>query len=209
MPKNSWTFRRIHLFPTVHLTWYGLFLKKKSYLLYTSVTSRSRIGPFLLHARDRHRKYAAYDGVSKSFRIESITKYTPTRDTRWEAKQRVMAAKLTKLTHKIAIQLHLLAESCTICSSRSRQPVRKLSDTPSYIQASWRNRRQGPRNQTEEENLDARNACMRLAVRSAHTSTVMSVYNCLKLQHHVCIWLLPIRPLSLTPAGETCDITKR
>jgi hypothetical protein len=28
-----------------------------------------------------------------------------------------MAAKLTRLTHKIAIQLHLVAESCTICSS--------------------------------------------------------------------------------------------
>jgi hypothetical protein len=44
----------------------------------------------------------------------------------------VMAAKLTKLTHKIAIQLHLVAESCTICSSHSRRPVRKLLDTPSY-----------------------------------------------------------------------------
>jgi hypothetical protein len=30
-----------------------------------------------------------------------------------------MAAKLARLTHKIAIQLHLVAESCTICSSRS------------------------------------------------------------------------------------------
>jgi hypothetical protein len=37
-----------------------------------------------------------------------------------------MAAKLTTLTHKIAIQLCLVAESCTICSSRSRRPVRKL-----------------------------------------------------------------------------------
>jgi len=27
-----------------------------------------------------------------------------------------MAAKLTRLTHKIAIQLHLMAESCTACS---------------------------------------------------------------------------------------------
>jgi hypothetical protein len=42
-----------------------------------------------------------------------------------------MAAKLTRLVHKIAIQLHLMAESCTICSSRSRRPVRKLLDTPS------------------------------------------------------------------------------
>jgi hypothetical protein len=51
----------------------------------------------------------------------------------WEAIQRVMAAKLTRLTHKIAIQLHLAAESCTICSSRSRRPVRKLLNTPSYV----------------------------------------------------------------------------
>jgi hypothetical protein len=43
-----------------------------------------------------------------------------------------MAAKLTRLTHKIATQLHLVAESCTICSSRSRRPVRKLLDNPSY-----------------------------------------------------------------------------
>jgi hypothetical protein len=43
-----------------------------------------------------------------------------------------MAANLTSMTHKIAIQLHLVAESCTICSSRSRRPVPKLLDTPSY-----------------------------------------------------------------------------
>jgi hypothetical protein len=44
-----------------------------------------------------------------------------------------MAAKLTKVTHNITIQLHLVAESCTICSSRSKRPVRKLLDIPSYI----------------------------------------------------------------------------
>jgi hypothetical protein len=43
-----------------------------------------------------------------------------------------MVAELTRLTHKIAIQLHLLAESCTICSSRSRWPVRKFLDTLCY-----------------------------------------------------------------------------
>jgi hypothetical protein len=41
-----------------------------------------------------------------------------------------MTAKLTRLAHRIAIQLHLVAESCTICSSRSRRPVRKLLDNP-------------------------------------------------------------------------------
>jgi hypothetical protein len=70
-----------------------------------------------------------YEGVSKSFRTESITKWTTTINTHWEATQRVMAAKLTRLTHKIAIQLHLVAESSTICSSRSRRPVRKLLGT--------------------------------------------------------------------------------
>jgi hypothetical protein len=44
-----------------------------------------------------------------------------------------MAAKRTRLTHKIAIQLHVVAEICTICSSRFRRPVRKLLDTPSYF----------------------------------------------------------------------------
>jgi len=44
-----------------------------------------------------------------------------------------MAAKLTRLTHKIAIQLHLVTESYIICSSRSRRPVRKHLDTPSAI----------------------------------------------------------------------------
>jgi hypothetical protein len=43
-----------------------------------------------------------------------------------------MASKLTKLAQKIAIQLHLVAESYTIYSSRSRWPVRKLLDTTSY-----------------------------------------------------------------------------
>jgi hypothetical protein len=70
------------------------------------------------------------EGVSKSFWTESIMKYT-TINTHWETTQRVMVAKLTKLTHKIEIQLHLVAESCTSCSSCSRQPVRKLLYTPS------------------------------------------------------------------------------
>jgi hypothetical protein len=83
--------------------------------------------------------YQAYVCIQK-FPGESITKYTLTFGiTRSEATQRVMAAILTRLTHKIAIQLHLVAESCTICSSRSRRPVRKLLDTPSYTkQFPWK-----------------------------------------------------------------------
>jgi len=68
-----------------------------------------------------------YEGLSRSFWTDSVTKYTLTAiDTRWEATQRVMAEKLTRLTHKIA-------ETCTICSSNSRQPVWKLLDMPSYM----------------------------------------------------------------------------
>jgi hypothetical protein len=40
-----------------------------------------------------------------------------------------MAVKVTRLRHKIAIHLHLVVESCTICSSCSRRSVRKLLDT--------------------------------------------------------------------------------
>jgi hypothetical protein len=43
-----------------------------------------------------------------------------------------MAAELTRLIHKIEIQLHLVAKNCTICCSRVRRPVRKLLDKPSY-----------------------------------------------------------------------------
>jgi hypothetical protein len=76
---------------------------------------------------------ARYEGVSKSFRTESITKYRLTAiNTRWEATQRVLAAKLTRLTHKITTQLYLEAESYTICSFRFRRPVRKLLDALSY-----------------------------------------------------------------------------
>jgi hypothetical protein len=41
-----------------------------------------------------------------------------------------MAAKLIKLTHQIEIQLHLVAESCTLRSFSLQRPVRKLLDTP-------------------------------------------------------------------------------
>jgi hypothetical protein len=57
-----------------------------------------------------------------------------------------MAAKLTRLTHRIAIQLHLVAESCTICSSRFKRPVRKLLDTPLYAEAA-------PNNETKNRTL--------------------------------------------------------
>jgi hypothetical protein len=78
-----------------------------------------------------------YKGISRSFWTESIMKSTTTTtaiiNTHWGAMQMVMAARFTRLTHKIAIQPHLVADSCTICSSHSRRPVQKLLVTPSYI----------------------------------------------------------------------------
>jgi len=65
-----------------------------------------------------------YEGVSKRFRTESIMKYTLTMVLLLKSNIKVMAAKLTRLTNKIAIQFYLVAESCTICSSRYRRPVR-------------------------------------------------------------------------------------
>jgi hypothetical protein len=67
---------------------------------------------------------SGYRSVRRSYQLDNEAAGS-------EATQRVVATKLTGLTHKIAIQLHLVAESCTICSSRSRRPVRKLLDTPS------------------------------------------------------------------------------
>jgi hypothetical protein len=54
-----------------------------------------------------------------------------------------MTIKLTRLTHKIAIQLHLVADSCTICNSHCRRSVRKLLDTPSYSGNNWATRYPG------------------------------------------------------------------
>jgi len=47
------------------------------------------------------------------------------------ATQGFMAVKVNRLAHKIAIQLHLVTESSTVCCPRSWRPVRKLLDTTS------------------------------------------------------------------------------
>jgi hypothetical protein len=70
-------------------------------------------------------------------------------NTRCEATKRVMATKLIRLTHKIAAQLHLVAESCIVCSSRSRRPDRKLLDTPSYVYALQQQRHWKTQNRKE------------------------------------------------------------
>jgi len=80
--------------------------------------------------------YFIYESVSKSFRTDSITKHTFREiNTRWEAIWRVLAANLARLTQKIAIQLHVVAESCDIFTCLSWRLVRELLDTPSYTSA--------------------------------------------------------------------------
>jgi hypothetical protein len=77
-----------------------------------------------------HRGNVCLRGCIQKFPDWTVTKYMLTTiNTRWEATQKVIAAELTRLTHKIATQLHLVAESCTICSSRSRRPDWKLPAT--------------------------------------------------------------------------------
>jgi hypothetical protein len=80
-----------------------------------------------------NKRYTDYDVTTVYPKVSGLSQNKITINMCWEATQRVMAAKLTRLTHKVVIQLHLVAESYTSCSSRSRQPVQKLSDTPSYI----------------------------------------------------------------------------
>jgi hypothetical protein len=44
--------------------------------------------------------------------------------------ERLWRQNSLELTHKVEIELQLVAESRTICSSRSRRPVRKYLNTP-------------------------------------------------------------------------------
>jgi hypothetical protein len=112
-------------------------LKQAETCLYYDQVARLHLNCAIKSFQELH-DHTIYEDVSKSFRTESIKKYTlTTTNTRSEATQRVMAAKLTKLTHKISMQLHLVSESCNTGSSRSRWPVRKLLDTPAYVDERW------------------------------------------------------------------------
>jgi hypothetical protein len=76
-----------------------------------SETQQNNIHSQVTNSMEQSRSWEAdshsvdqYEGVSKSFLSESIMKYRLTFGiTRSEATQRVMTAKLIRLTHKIAI----------------------------------------------------------------------------------------------------------
>jgi hypothetical protein len=82
-------------------------------------------------------------------------------------------AKLTILTHKIAIQLHLVAESCAICSSRSRRPVPKLLDTPSYMVVSRH------RNVEQNHSLLIVNKCFEYVTQLKYFVMTVRYQNCI------------------------------
>jgi hypothetical protein len=101
-----------------------------------------------------------------------------------------MGAKLTRLTHKTAIQLHLVADRCTICSSRSRLPVRKLLDIPSYfkiappelqLQIKWND------NASRHTKLSQRNSltwCQSASPGLAIANMPMAYHILAAIQHH-------------------------
>jgi hypothetical protein len=132
---------------------------------------------------DKNGRRANYDGVSKSFRTESITKYTLTTiNTRWEATQRGYGDRTHRLTNKTAIRLHLAAESCTICSSRSRLPVRKLFDTlVPWLHTSVRLRLQINKT-TKHVRLLSKHTLI-LQNRAMHLPTASGLYACYQFIH--------------------------
>jgi len=100
---------------------YSIFLSSSSYLI-------TWINSTLSQLQQYTRVYPKVSGPNRYRNIRFTFGIT-----RWEAIKRVMAAKLTRLTLIIAIQPHLVADSCSVCSFRSRRPVGKLLDTLSYI----------------------------------------------------------------------------
>jgi len=84
-----------------------------------------------------------YEGVFKVSWVNKETKQQQQQRRRRTLVEKqhkgFMATKLTRLSHKIATQLHLVAEGSTIYTSRSRRPVRKLLDRPSYCEY-WGNK---------------------------------------------------------------------
>jgi hypothetical protein len=117
-----------HLVPRLRMLGATLPFPQYIFMVWCLVKHRDNFNFTLFH------KEFTYGGVSKSFWTESIRVYMLTFGiSRLESTQRVMAVNLTRLTHKMAIQLNLVAEGCTICSLGSGWQVRKLLDTLSYI----------------------------------------------------------------------------
>jgi hypothetical protein len=85
-----------------------------------------------------------------------------------------MPAKLTRLTHKVAIQPHLVAGSCKICSSRSRWPGRRLSDTPSYDCAFGETETPAAEIRTRDFRIQSWNVAHNVIMHSTNEGDIMS-----------------------------------
>jgi hypothetical protein len=121
---------------TAYLTYFPCCMLRLCHLLRSVTLSQMELNPKQMHMKQPQRALVAmsvfhYTRVIQKF-PDWVNNEIYAYNTRWEATQVVVAAKVTGMTHKIAIQLHFVVESCTICSSGSRWPVRKLLDTPSY-----------------------------------------------------------------------------
>jgi len=82
-------------------------------------------------AMKKRNKYKEYKGWSQKFPDWVDNEINNNKHT-LRSNTKGYGGKTSRLTHKIAIQLHLVAESCSNCNPCSRRPVRKISDTPPY-----------------------------------------------------------------------------
>jgi hypothetical protein len=107
-----------------------------------------------------------------------------------------MEAKFTRLTHKIATQLHLVAESCTICSSHSRRAVRKLCIYP-------RNLDQMPVCKTALCTPVIRSSVRYKSLPDTSTSTLMSFKHRLKISVILQTSVKVLRRRELSPTSNS------
>jgi len=102
-------------------------------ILYTHCLAYSLLQIFFIPGQPVAQRLAYKPPTRMNPKVSRLSHNEINNNTCSEAIQRIMVTKLTRLTHKIVIQLHLVAESHTICSSHSRWPVWKLLDTPLYL----------------------------------------------------------------------------
>jgi hypothetical protein len=118
----KWPMLAVHFFSRVPST---RKFQRQAFCQFSSYSTELHVTLSERHMSSPHtREYPKVSGLSRN----EINNKKHSRSS-----TKIMTAKLSRLTHKVAIQLHLAAESCTICSFRSRRPVPKLLDTPSYL----------------------------------------------------------------------------
>jgi hypothetical protein len=111
-----------HLFRLLNYTWIPLHGISPSFLKILKTNNNGRIHPNGVHVPGCIQKFP--DWVDNEINNNSSNKHSLRSNTNG------YGGKTHKTdSHKIALQLRLLAESCTTCSSGSRWPIQKLLDT--------------------------------------------------------------------------------